>query len=626
MPAIRIIDFDTWQPGYGGSVVRVYLAGTTTLASIYSNEGLTTALSNPQTLSSLVQEGVTYGKFAQPVYVGAAFYLDIDQTDQTGIVRPPLTTLDALDASKATAQAAGGSQDIELEDIVARVVHVKDYGEFKAVGEAGASAATNTTTLTAAIGAANGNGGGIVMVPPGTFAFTQITVSANVLLMGQGRKVTILQSQTGANVVTISGDRGGLARIGVDGVNLVASSVGVFAKAVDEIVFNDVEIKRFVTGLHFKGGRRGQWKDLYVSACTTGAKLHGDLNAGGGSDGDEFRDNEWTGGVVDLCTSIGVELSYEDKRCRHNTIRDVGFESNTGKAIRVNGAQNTKFSGCWFVLNTTTAEVLDDTLASVTDNTVIGLCFEDCAIEDGAFTLNDTCQDTIFERCEIVDVDFTLTAVDNSVIVKDCTEDSAVTISGDGTKFTRWTTADHGASAGTTTGATATKAWSIALEPGQRVYLEAKVIGNSRNSDASGEYHISVSARRPPSTLPYDTQTANFTLGSVLTGTTSAATARIVADSDSGATGTLSLRDIVGVFQDNEIITDAATGSATVNGTLSAVNAALLGSVTAIRAAREDVAGWDATFVANGPEIELQVTGAASTTIEWLCDVGATQT
>jgi hypothetical protein len=50
---------------------------------------------------------------------------------------------------------------------------------------------------------------------------------------------------------------------------------------------------------------------------------------------------------------------------------------------------------------------------------------------------------------------------------------------------------------------------------------------------------------------------------------------------------------------------------------LTPANVALLGSVTALRAAREDVAGWAAAFVANGPEIELQVTGAASTTIDW---------
>ncbi len=156
--------------------------------------------------------------------------------------------------------------------------------------------------------------------------------------------------------------------------------------------------------------------------------------------------------------------------------------------------------------------------------------------------------------------------------------------------------------------------------------LEAKVIGNQRNDDKSGEYHISVSAERPPSDLDYDDQTTNFTLGDVLTGGTSGATARIVVDTDGGATGTLELRDIVGAFENNEIITDPSGGSATVNGTLTGASAALLGSVTSIRAAREDVGGWACVFAATGTEIELRVTGASGDTVEWLCHVDTVQT
>lgn len=69
-------------------------------------------------------------------------------------------------------------------------------------------------------------------------------------------------------------------------------------------------------------------------------------------------------------------------------------------------------------------------------------------------------------------------------------------------------------------------------------------------------------------TLAYDAQTGNFTVGLKITGATSGATAIILQDSDSGATGTLTLGSITGTFQDNEIITDTSTGSATVNGTL----------------------------------------------------------
>jgi len=69
-------------------------------------------------------------------------------------------------------------------------------------------------------------------------------------------------------------------------------------------------------------------------------------------------------------------------------------------------------------------------------------------------------------------------------------------------------------------------------------------------------------------TLDYDGQTGNFTVGLVVTGGTSGATAVILADSDSGAAGTLTLGQISGTFQDDEAITDSSTGAAVVDGIL----------------------------------------------------------
>jgi len=68
--------------------------------------------------------------------------------------------------------------------------------------------------------------------------------------------------------------------------------------------------------------------------------------------------------------------------------------------------------------------------------------------------------------------------------------------------------------------------------------------------------------------LAYDAQTAEFTVGQTLTGGTSGATALIVGQVKSGATGVLQLADINGTFQDDETITDGLNGSATANGTL----------------------------------------------------------
>ncbi len=68
-------------------------------------------------------------------------------------------------------------------------------------------------------------------------------------------------------------------------------------------------------------------------------------------------------------------------------------------------------------------------------------------------------------------------------------------------------------------------------------------------------------------TLDFDGQTANFTVGQVVTGGTSGATGLILSQVDAGLTGTLTLTTVSGTFQDNEGITDPLGGAAKVNGT-----------------------------------------------------------
>lgn len=78
--------------------------------------------------------------------------------------------------------------------------------------------------------------------------------------------------------------------------------------------------------------------------------------------------------------------------------------------------------------------------------------------------------------------------------------------------------------------------------------------------------------------LNYDAQTVNFTVGSILTGTTSGATATILQDADGGAAGVLTLGYIEGVFQDNEAITDIDGGAAVANGAVTWGFATMAGS------------------------------------------------
>ena len=614
----RIREFDTWRPKYGSATVSVFVAGTTTLADLFEDEALSVAAANPQTLETFTDaDGRIHGKFVKPVYTASPYYLDIDSIDQTGIERPAITTLVGEDASKATVKVPGQTKANELEDIVVRVIHANNYGTLSTT-----DGATNNTLLTAAIGAAAALGGGFVVIPAGTWPFTTLTLPTSVVLIGDGRGVTTLTSQTADDVITLGGDRAGLMALTLDGVDLQTGSTGVFAKAKDETVFSNAEVKRFETGLHFRGGRLSDWFKLYVSTCGTGAKLHGDSDATGGADGAKFEHNRWVGGKVDLCTSIGIDLSYEDLQCIHNTI-SVAFENNLVTALRINGAQYSEFPNCLFTGNTTNLAIQDD--ADVVDgdpNKVIGARFLGGLMSGGAATFTGKCQDVLFDAYEFKDVDFTLTLPQNAILLRDSTEDSLVTIAGDGTKLTRIRSINDGASSGITTNASATKAWSIELEPGQLAYLEAVILGNQRDGLNLAHYKRAAKCHRPGSALDYDTQTANFTVGQIVTGQTSDATARIIADSDSGATGTLTLRDISGEFENNETITDPLGGSALANGTLTAQDC-IIDQADTIGTDHEDDAAYNAAFAANGSEIELRVTGKANETVEWKTRVTA---
>lgn len=70
--------------------------------------------------------------------------------------------------------------------------------------------------------------------------------------------------------------------------------------------------------------------------------------------------------------------------------------------------------------------------------------------------------------------------------------------------------------------------------------------------------------------LLFDNQTANFTANKILTGQTSGATAEIIAITDAGTTGYLTLGNVIGTFQNNEEIRDdnGTPGIADINGTI----------------------------------------------------------
>ena len=619
MAIARVAEFDIWRAGYGGATVYVYLAGTTTEASIYTDEALSVAASNPQTLDSVTINDRVYGKFLSPLYIAAAYELNIVSMDQTGVIRPPLTTLSAEDASAATVLPSGGARAVRLDELLGREFNVEDTAAL------GISSATNSATITTALGRASSAGGGRVILPGNTaIPFNQLTVSSGVQLVGLGRTgtPTVLQSQVAGAVVTL-GDGAGLSDITLDGVNKIASGIGSYSKGSNETSFNNVLIKRFATGVKQIGGRYSAWHDFYIDACGTGGDFQGNLDTSGG---DLWTANSWYGGEISNCTVYGLSLSYVDKVVSHNSFHNLRFTNNTGTALFINGARFVTLHNCHFSGNTTNIAIQDDDLTTVTDNTVRGFRMIGGSIDGGAITFDGACVDIVFERVVLTNVDFTLTNVSANITLLDCTEDSNVTFSGQGTRITRRYTElfDAPGSAVTTTDAVALTAWQYTLEPGQIAWVEAKVVGVQRNGVDYGIYHIGRGVRRAGSALKYKAQVTNFTVGEVVTGGTSNATARIVADTDAGLTGTLTVKNILGAFIDNEPLTDSAGGDATCDGTLTAANAALLGSTTAIEAAVETVAGYASDFAVSSGNVEIQVTGDTGDTIDWTVNASVT--
>lgn len=81
------------------------------------------------------------------------------------------------------------------------------------------------------------------------------------------------------------------------------------------------------------------------------------------------------------------------------------------------------------------------------------------------------------------------------------------------------------------------------------------------------QFSTTISAFTNTTSIPYDTQTVNFTVGQTITGPSGSG--RLVYQVDSGATGTLYLDAVTGSFADNDSLSDPLGGAALVNGSTS---------------------------------------------------------
>lgn len=603
-----IHEFDTWRPEYGGARVFIYKAGTTELAAIYTDIALTDLADNPQILLSQTVNGRSYGKFEQPLYTPDSYYCDINAIDQTGINRPALTTLDGADADTALVKAEGASVARPLEDHFAQVVWASDFGRL------GDSPTENTATLVAAMGAAGARAGTLVMIPFGTWQFTQLAVPPGVTLCGMGAGATTLRSTIAGNAVTFSGDDCGLRDLTLDGLNVVASSVGLFSKGQDDIRLLRVIVKRFEAGARLRGGLRGGFFDVRVANCSTGVHLAGHLDTSGG---DELRDFAWQGGEIEGCTTTGLWLEHIDRAVAHNRFGDLVIHDNLGDAVLLTGAQFTRFDQCAWDANAIGLRVEDDSPLGA-ENFVRNLHIRGGRFNDSDVRLNGVVQDIQFEDCRFAGATLRAeTTTDNQILLIDCDEDATTALAGDATRFMRWRNNDRGEIRGSTTDGSAVKAMGLALGPGETVAVHVTSVANQVDGEGYGVWRWTHAARRDTADLAFDGGTIAFNVGETVRGATSGAAGYITAKSGTTGSGTLSLRSIAGTFTDNEALQVAGVTRAFVNGALGSPSVSLVGSLASHFLETSGMTAADNLIAAVGNEVQVHVQGVSGRTFEW---------
>ena len=637
MPSVLIQEFDTWQQGYAFAVVDIYIAGTGTLAPVFTDQALTQPAANPQTLLSKADnQNETYGKFAAPLYTGQPYSLGINSVDRTGIVTPPLTTLVGADASEATVIPTGASVAGNLDDILARRINVLDFGAFLAVGQLGASATTNTNSLNAAIGAAAGSGGGAVDIPDGLYQFTSFTLPQNVTLNGNGRNATTLQSTFAGKVITIGGSQAGLKNLSIDGLNQVNNSIGLYAEVMSRIILDNVLVQRFDVGIHLIGGGLYGWRELYISDCLVGYWAHGFSDTGNGG---PLEFGHWDGGQIDTCSTAGIYIDVVDEFCDHLRFSNLRFLNNIGIAFLGIGARATLLKSCSWNGNTVDLEIQDGSPINVGQtNTTIGFDCQDGSFigtgsNGGAINLEGTLQNVTFRRCEFTNETITLTAPGYNVAAVDCRFIAGVKLAGASLAWVSGYTTADGYTVIVTTNNTGTPAWQITLQSGQRALLDISVVARSRSSLDHAWFKSPVTVACTGAELQYNTATSNFAAGALLTGQLSGATARIIQANPTGSVGNLILQDVTpgadGLFLSGETITDSSGGSAKVVSSLTPGTAAvstLANTASGLSAdlgnyASKSDSNWALNILAQAQDAVLYVAGDTGMTVEWFVRV-----
>lgn len=607
---LRVAEFDVWRPSYGGATVEIMVAGTTTRASLYTDPLLSVPAANPQVLATFTDgSGRNYGRFANPIYVGVAYQLVINNGGATGIEQLPLTSLEAADVSLSRVMsgrpgAQGRTQQSVLDDTIA----VLNFGSFVF-----GSPSNNTAVLTLAIAAAAADGGGVVLLPKGIFDVTALSLPEGVRLRGAGRGTTELRSTQGQAVVTLAGANAGLEDLTLSGVNAVTNSVGIRAINKANPKIRNLAVTGFATGLYFSGGDGVAFEELHVSSCTRGGYFAGELLPGQG--GAALRSLEWRGGSVSSCINAGLVIEAVDAEAQNFLFEQVQFDNNAGDAVKNIGGRSVMFPACFWRGNLTNLRIEDGpNPVNKAVNTSRSVRVLGGRMDGGEVVFSGECRNVVFDNLEILGASLVASFPAEPIMFRDCFRDGLVQLAGSVERMAFIKSNHRGRFRRTTTDFTPLAIWQIEVPPGDMVRIRADLVARRLNGINNASGSVEGVVTRPGASLTFSSASSVIPIGSIVTGATSGATARVINVSQAGASGTMTLRDVAGSFQAGESLVFGGGVSAIVASNIITSNAALLISSAGIAGAMGD---YLVAVDSSGSLARVVVTGSAGHTIEW---------
>lgn len=217
--------------------------------------------------------------------------------------------------------------------------NVRDYG---AVGD---NVTDDSTAIQAAITAASATGG-IVYFPRSTYFIGTSTISLssvnNVMLVGDGRRASVLRRGTGTNTLVnfVSSTGGGVRDLGID-ANNTGSLTLRFENATQALVTNVRLINSSTTTGCLTITASGGTKCNYLSFSNVDMVLATNANGIIINSADveyiSFDTVNITGGVLQLNMSQGTNIAFRNMTCSANT---------ANHSIAVSGGTNIGFTEC----------------------------------------------------------------------------------------------------------------------------------------------------------------------------------------------------------------------------------------------------------------------------------------